>query len=105
MKVVLTYVIVIYFSLSLWAQEDSLSYPFLHRDSNVFKFWGNQSHYDSLFLKFNDLQITGENQIRILHIGDSHVQADIFTNQIRRNFANTFSIFWDLRPFLSHMEF
>jgi lysophospholipase L1-like esterase len=89
-KVVLTYVIVIYFSLSLWAQEDSLSYPFLHRDSNVFKFWGNQSHYDSLFLKFNDLQITGENQIRILHIGDSHVQADIFTNQIRRNFANTF---------------
>ncbi|GAB4448893.1 MAG: GDSL-type esterase/lipase family protein [Bacteroidales bacterium] len=90
MKVVLTYVIVFYFSLSLWAQEDSISYPFLHRDSNVFKFWGNQSHYDSLFLKFNDLQITGENQIRILHIGDSHVQADIFTNQIRRNFANTF---------------
>lgn len=53
-------------------------------------FWGNQNNYDSLFLKFNDLQISGEQQIRILHIGDSHVQADIFTNQIRRNFAETF---------------
>lgn len=84
------YFLIFCFSLSLWAQEDSVSLPFLHKDSNVFRFWGNQSHYDSLFLKFNDLQISGENQIRILHIGDSHVQADIFTNQIRRNFANTF---------------
>lgn len=77
-------------SLFVLAQNNLTSYCFLRRDTNIFRFWGNQCFYDSLFLKFNDLQITGKHQIRILHIGDSHVQADIFTNQIRRNFANTF---------------
>ncbi|MGQ9846250.1 MAG: GDSL-type esterase/lipase family protein [Bacteroidales bacterium] len=90
MKWHLIYIVSFLLSVSLFAQDDSISYLFLRRDSNIFRFWGNQCYYDSLFLKFNDLQISGEHQIRILHIGDSHVQADIFTNQIRRNFANTF---------------
>lgn len=84
------YIVLFFWSLLLWAQKDTATYFFLLKDSNVFRFWGDQCNYDSLFLKFNDLQISGEHQIRILHIGDSHVQADIFTNQIRRNFANTF---------------
>jgi len=87
---IISHIAVFLMSFALFAQNDTLLYPFLRKDSNMFIFWGNQCNYDSLFLKFNDLQITGEHQIRILHIGDSHVQADIFTNQIRRNFANTF---------------
>jgi lysophospholipase L1-like esterase len=87
-----------YGTITLWltlsyftyGQEDINNFAFLKRDSNVFFFIKGNSLYDSLFLKFNELQINGNKQIRILHIGDSHVQADIFTNQIRRDFAQTF---------------
>jgi len=90
LKKTLIHIAILFYGIVTYAQNDTISYPFLRKDSNMFIFWGNQCNYDSLFLKFNDLQITGEHQIRILHIGDSHVQADIFTNQIRKNFANTF---------------
>ncbi len=65
-------------------------YTFLKRDSNIFLLWNSSSNYDSLFEKFNRLQVSGKEQIKILHIGDSHIQAEIFTNQIRKLFAENF---------------
>lgn len=59
-------------------------------DSNFFINAKESIGYDSLFKKFNRLQISGNEQIRILQVGDSHIQADLLTCEIRRNFAKTF---------------
>lgn len=75
-------------SITIYAQFSD--YPFLKRDSNVFLMWNKSPYFDSIFEKFNQLQISGNEQIKILHIGDSHIQADIFTNQIRRLFSENF---------------
>lgn len=75
--------------ISIYSQNTS-EYIFLKRDSNYFKLWNRNALYDSLFEKFNRLQISGNEQIKILHIGDSHIQADKFTSQVRRHFASNF---------------
>ncbi len=70
--------------------QNTTQYLFLKRDSNYFKLWNRSAFYDSLFEKFNRLQISGNEQIKILHIGDSHIQADKFTSQVRCHFASNF---------------
>ena len=40
--------------------------------------------YSGLFLKFDSLLVRGENSINIVHIGGSHIQADIYTHRIRQ---------------------
>lgn len=60
--------------------------PWIDSHSNVI-----QAHNKSLlrpfFLKLN---AASKRRVNILHIGDSHVQADIFTNQTRLLMGNTF---------------
>ncbi|MCX7862357.1 MAG: GDSL-type esterase/lipase family protein [Bacteroidales bacterium] len=79
---------ILFFSSTLFAQDSN--FVFLNKDSNYFKLWNRCPFYDSLFDKYNRLQISGNEQIKILHIGDSHIQADIFTNQLRNQFFNNF---------------
>jgi LysM repeat protein len=69
--------------------EKSVDYsqiPWIDSQSNVI-----QAHNKSLlrpfFLKLN---AASKRRVNILHIGDSHVQADIFTNQTRTLMGNTF---------------
>jgi lysophospholipase L1-like esterase len=45
---------------------------------------GNE-YYDDIFLKFDSLLATGRNKISIVHIGGSHIQADIYTHRIRQH--------------------
>jgi len=40
--------------------------------------------YSGLFLKFDSLLVRGDNSINIVHIGGSHIQADIYTHRIRQ---------------------
>jgi lysophospholipase L1-like esterase len=47
---------------------------------------GNDStKINAFFQKFDSLFVFGTGKINILHIGGSHVQADFFSNQVRRN--------------------
>jgi lysophospholipase L1-like esterase len=46
---------------------------------------GDSSRLNAFFQKFDSLFIFGMGKINILHIGGSHVQADLFSNQVRRN--------------------
>lgn len=45
----------------------------------------NQGLLDSIFQKLYKLEKGELNQINIVHLGDSHIQADFFTNAIRSN--------------------
>ena len=54
-------------------------YPFIHYNQNYIE-WNDSTSINDFFKK---LKRTQTHKLKVLHIGDSHVQADIFTGYIR----------------------
>lgn len=52
--------------------------------------FANQELLNSLFNKLYNLEKSKKGKINIVHIGDSHIQADIFTNTIRQALQDQF---------------
>jgi len=50
----------------------------------------NAAHLDAFFEKLYQLRLSENGRINIVHIGDSHIQADYMTSVIRRNFHRDF---------------
>lgn len=68
------------------------NYSFLNIESNRIAYYGNSSlGFERIYKKFSPLIKTGKGQIRILHIGDSHLQADFFSGRVRANFQSILS--------------
>jgi lysophospholipase L1-like esterase len=63
---------------------DLPQYGFIQYKANQFEFIENNPYYANLFSKFDTLIRTGKNQIKIVHLGGSHIQADIYTHRIRQ---------------------
>lgn len=61
-----------------WLTEDSLNV--IHADSNLIKF----------FDKLQKLEKGKLNQINIVHVGDSHIQADWYSGTMRKNLQTQF---------------
>jgi LysM repeat protein len=61
-------------------------YPFIHYNQNYIE-WNDYSSVSGVFTK---LKQTKSHKLKVLHIGDSHVQADIFTGYIRNELQNIF---------------
>lgn len=61
--------------------------PFVHAERN--ELIGAHS-LDSFFHKLYLQKTKNQLQINILHVGDSHIQADLITAQMRNNFQNDF---------------
>ena len=62
-------------------------YPFVNEVANVIS---NNVHLDSLMAKLHNLKLHGKGTISILHIGDSHLQADFMTSVVRTNLQKEF---------------
>lgn len=99
----LLYILCLLFSCTLWAQVDSLE---VDRDSiaiadvdiememdsvltDTVELVGpnnitNSSSLNLFFEKLYYMQEQGRGHVNIVHIGDSHIQADLFTNHIRK---------------------
>ncbi|HOV54581.1 MAG TPA: GDSL-type esterase/lipase family protein [Bacteroidales bacterium] len=61
-------------------------YPFIDTSKNKLIFPNSQTTtLDNFFSKMDSLIFTGEGNINIIHMGGSHVQADVFSNKIREN--------------------
>ncbi|MFO7369118.1 MAG: hypothetical protein R6X09_02480, partial [Bacteroidales bacterium] len=60
-------------------------YGFIQYDANQFEGVRNNPGYEELFAKFDTLIRSGNNRINIVHIGGSHLQADIYTHRIRQD--------------------
>jgi hypothetical protein len=65
---------------------DIPEYDFIHYDSNRFQFFGDSSSYQHFIAKFSRLIREGRGQLSVVHIGGSHLQADIYTDRIRSRF-------------------
>lgn len=63
------------------------AYSFVPPDQNVIQ---NEAHLDLFFEKLYQLKTKGEGQVNIVHIGDSHVQADFLTDVVRKNLQREF---------------
>ncbi len=62
-------------------------YPFVKEEANVIS---NSGHLAGLMEKLYDLKTNGKRTINILHIGDSHLQADFMTSVIRTTLQKAF---------------
>jgi lysophospholipase L1-like esterase len=61
-------------------------YDFIHYDDNRFQFSGDSSLYQHFLARFSKLIGEGSGQISVVHIGGSHLQADLYTDRIRSRF-------------------
>src|SRR5688572_17306689 len=50
----------------------------------------NAAHLDDFFEELLQLKVTGKGTVNIIHIGDSHIQADYMTNVVRSDFQRDF---------------
>lgn len=86
MNKALTYIYPIFFFLGV-AQVAAQQYPFIQYDKNEIQ---QPLAISGFYEKLAKLEQGELKQVRILHIGDSHLQADFFSGQVRKNFHNRF---------------
>jgi len=68
-------------------EVNARSYTLVNPDENVIQ---NAGHLDDFFEKLIHLKSTGKGKVNILHIGDSHIQADFLTSVVRKDFQHEF---------------
>ncbi len=84
------------FSLQcLMAQHDPIpadlpQFGFIRYNNNHFELVQDNPDYQNLFNKFDNFIRTGDSRIKIVHIGGSHIQADIYTHRIRQEMQSFF---------------
>lgn len=61
-------------------------YSCINHSENKLLIPGNDSLLINLYDKLDEISATGRGNISIFHIGGSHVQAGVFSNQLRKNF-------------------
>ncbi|MET0638109.1 MAG: GDSL-type esterase/lipase family protein [Chitinophagaceae bacterium] len=92
-KYLCTFTLVLSF-LSLCGQpipvKDNVStarYPFIN---TIFNRVLNNTPLDSFYQKLYRLKTTGQGNVSVVHIGDSHIQADFLSNEVRDGFQDFF---------------
>ena len=86
MKKLLPILLLLVVAVSLEARRMP-RYPFIPADRNVLQFPGGESEEFGIFLrKLDTLLDTGKGDVRVLHVGGSHVQAGTWTDRMRARF-------------------
>ncbi len=61
-----------------------IAFPFVNQEADSLHFFGNaQADFNNVCKNLNQLILKGKGQIKMLHIGDSHIQADLFSGSLR----------------------
>lgn len=66
------------------------SYPFVNQSMNQLVIPDSSLAYQQLFSKFTEVGLKGSGKVRIVHIGDSHLQADFFSGYFRKRLQTFF---------------
>ena len=61
-------------------------YPFIRTDKNVLQ--GESADFQRFCRKLDTLLVTGGGDVRVLHVGGSHVQGGTFSDRLRRRFLS-----------------
>ena len=65
-------------------------YPFIRTDKNVLQ--GESPDFQRFCRKLDTLLVTGGGDVRVLHVGGSHVQGGTFSDRLRRRFLSLYGI-------------
>ena len=65
-------------------------FPFLHTDHNQLTFPGAQDALEPLFKRMDKVIFDGKGQVQIVHIGGSHLQADMWSDRMRQRLQHFF---------------
>ncbi|OFY22038.1 MAG: hypothetical protein A2W98_04110 [Bacteroidetes bacterium GWF2_33_38] len=71
---------------------DLSKFDFIRLSQNRFLFAENNTSLTSFFKNLNQIINNKSQKISILHIGDSHIQGNLFTNRIRKNISRVFKL-------------
>jgi hypothetical protein len=85
------FILVVLMAYNCYAQPIRIAIearPEVQMEHNLLHFPGGDSLHDVYFAKMRDLMLFGRGQIRVLHIGGSHIQADIYSNRLRKHLAH-----------------
>ena len=63
-------------------------YPYINQDLNHLKIYGKKT-WDKFFGKLDKQYENGNENLNIYHFGGSHIQADIWSNNLRENFQHS----------------
>lgn len=72
---------------SAWQVPDARSYPFVHKTENKLS---NPEQLQLFFEKLYRVKKEKKGVVRVVHIGDSHIQADMMTAILRQGFQQEF---------------
>ncbi len=61
-------------------------YHFIDYGKNRFTLYSDSSLFRRFYHRFDSLLVTGSGSLNIVHLGGSHIQADIYTHRIRQRF-------------------
>ena len=64
-------------------------YDFIQYDSNVISYQGKKDALVPFYKKLDNIITNGEGKVNIMHFGGSHIQADIWSGELRKNFQNS----------------
>lgn len=92
MRRILTYsLLLMLLPATLWGQSLRKAVPeydFARFEKNKIEFHGDSSAFERLFLKMDSVLFMGCGNLRIMHIGGSHVQAGTLTRRLRNDFLS-----------------
>jgi hypothetical protein len=80
-------------SFGSYCQEDPYeidSFPFIDYNANFLTIFDGHESYDPLFGKLTQIGLKGEGKVSIVHMGDSHLQADFFSGYFRKQLQTFF---------------
>ncbi|MFW5656748.1 MAG: GDSL-type esterase/lipase family protein [Bacteroidota bacterium] len=59
-------------------------YDFVHYKKNIIKFPGDSLAFERFFNGYDSINFKGEGRLNVVHLGGSHIQADIYTHRLRQ---------------------
>lgn len=88
----ITYTYIVFFLIAHmllfrgYAQEaDQEMYPFVRYDLNRISFFGDSSDFGKFYEKVGRLVNEQQGQLHVMHYGGSHIQADVWSGEVRRS--------------------
>lgn len=68
------------------AAVEIYNYPFVNYNLNKVQFFNDSIDFYGFFRKLDKLIQTGKGKLNVVHFGGSHIQADVWSGQMRENF-------------------
>lgn len=86
--------LVITFTVKLSLAQDYpleiTKYTFVNYENNIIEIKGDSNNYKQLFQQISDIGLKGKGKVNIVHIGDSHIQADFLSGTFRKKLQSFF---------------